>query len=433
MRFDRLFGLVFLIGVLCGCGATQPDVDFPFTEEERQAVAQAAADLQQELPAPADAPASEADVPPPTLTGGSLLEIYVFDIGQADSMLVVGPEPDRKTLLVDLGTASGGTKPPGFTTSREHVSQRIRAITGRSRVDYFVLSHYHADHAGRTGQGIIGLLSRGSFKVGEFIHVGDDSARFLEPADERGVFSTIRDLMPVWLDRGKVEASSAPEFGTGQIDLGPGVTVDVLAFAGKVPTGASALANVESRGVNFMTSPANENDLSIALQVSAGEFELFTAGDLTGTDNPSTHPLYTPRSFSNGKRETYTNVEHPLVAHWRSVGRESDIEVYRANHHGSEYSTTANLLNALDPEFILYSTGAQYGHPSRPVIVRGGATARQLATTAVNSTTAFRNARGRQVGEIKIVVTDEHTYAINGESHQAFSASEEAAGNDEEE
>ncbi|MFL6290475.1 MAG: ComEC/Rec2 family competence protein [Thermoanaerobaculia bacterium] len=434
---ERLFGLAFLIAALCGCGSAKPEVDYPWTEQEQRAAAEVAADLErQAAAAPSMAPMA-APAPPAAAAAAaapaSLLEIYVFDIGQADSMLVIGPAPDRKTLLVDLGKPSAHSKlPAGFTTSQALVSRRIRELTGRSDVDYFVLSHYHSDHAGGFGNGMIGLLSGGSFKVGEFIHVVDDGERFMAAEDERGVYRTIRELMPVWEQHHKVGSSSPPSFGTGQIDLGPGVTVDILAFAGKVPSGASALENVESRGVDYSEAPANENDLSIALQISAGEFELFTGGDLTGTDDPARRPLYVPRSFSGGKKETYTNVEHPLVAHWKRVGRESDVEVYRANHHGSQYSTTPNLLKALDPEFILYSTGADYGHPSGPVIARGGATARQLATTSVSNSSAFTSARGKRVGEIRILVApDGESYTINGERHRAFSASEEAAGRDD--
>jgi len=61
----------------------------------------------------------------------------------------------------------------------------LAAITGRNRVDYFLLTHFHSDHGGRGfrreqgwGTGIIKLLSDFSvdFAVGAFIHVGEDGA-----------------------------------------------------------------------------------------------------------------------------------------------------------------------------------------------------------------------------------------------------------------
>ncbi|MCH9029539.1 MAG: hypothetical protein IH819_07990, partial [Bacteroidetes bacterium] len=100
---------------------------------------------------------------------------------------------------------------------------------------------------------------------------------------------------------------------------------------------------------------------------------------MNGTDDVAQHPLYVLRHFG----EIYTNIEHHIVDYWESIGRESDVEVYRANHHGSGYSSTAKLVDALDPEFILYSTGKQYDHPSNTVVRRVADTARQFATTAV--------------------------------------------------
>jgi hypothetical protein len=365
----------------------------------------------------------------------------LFDIGQADSMLVIGPAPARKTLLVDLGQPTANSKlPPGLASSADHVLQRIQELTGGSSVDYFVLSHYHSDHAGfgagsqaGWGTGIIGLLSDFSvpFSVGEFIHVQDAGAEFMAAEARRGVFTTIQRRMPLWIQRGRVRESAPPRLGTDQIDLGEGVTVEVLAFAGRVGSADDAFDQAVDAGVDYGATSGNENDLSIALEIAAGDCELFTAGDLTGTDDPDAHPLYVVRHFEE-RDEIYTNVEHHLVSRWEASVRESDVEVYRANHHGSHYSTTAKLLDALDPEIVLYSTGGDHAHPSNSVVRRAGQTARQLATTWVTDLATFSGANGRRVGEIRIAVApDGRSYAINGEEHRCFSDDEESDGDDE--
>ena len=436
--------LALLMGGFLGCASTPPggdderaeDADYSWTEEDQQALAELAA-------AAPPAPRAERAAPPPAAAemadaAADLLSIYVFSIGQADSMLVVGPPPQRKTLLIDLGEPIGNSLPSSLTSSSRHVLDRIEDITGREDVDYFVLSHYHSDHAGRGkrreqgwGTGIIGVLSDFSvpFSVGEFIHVGDDGAEFMKAEDSRGVYKTIKGRMPIWQQHGRVQDSRPPSFGPGQIDLGPGVAVEILSFAGRVPAAPSSFERAAGAGADYSAAPGDENDLSIALEISAGEFELFTGGDLNGTDDPVRRPLYVRRSFG-----TYTNVEHRMVDHWESTGSAGagDVEVYRANHHGSGYSTTAKLLDALDPEFILYSAGAEYDHPNNTVVRRGALTARQLATTAAKDPTAFANARGEVVGEIRIVVdADGKGYTINGERHRAFSDAEEASGDDE--
>ena len=121
-----------------------------------------------------------------------------------------------------------------------------------------------------------------------------------------------------------------------------------------------------------------------------------------------------------------------MVSYWKEIGRENDVEIYRANHHGSGYSTTARLLDALDPEFILYSTGADHGHPSNTIVRRGATTARQFATTWVKDITTFQSSRGERIGEIEIIVASGgSSYTINGELNSAFSDSEENNGEDE--
>lgn len=370
----------------------------------------------------------------------TLLEVYIFDIGQADSMLVVGPPPARRTLLVDLGQPLGGDMPAHLASesgaSADHVYERIHEITGKREVDYFLLSHYHTDHAGRQlsessgwGSGIVRLLSNNDydFRVGTFIHVQDEGVQYMKPATDRKVFTTIDRKMGNWERTGKVVLFEKPVFGEGQIDLGDGVSVDILGFGGLVPDGTSAFVKAVENRADYSGYPGNENDLSIALRITAGEFELFTAGDLNGTDDPERRPYYVKREFG----ETYTNIEWHLVNYWDRTGTEMDVEVYRANHHGSKYSNTDKFLESLDPEVMIYSTGAQHGHPELPVVERASTTADQYATTAVKHGEQFEDLGGEVVGEISIIVPSKgQTYQINGQERTAFTDAQEMSGLD---
>ena len=107
------------------------------------------------------------------------LDITIFSIGQADAMLVVGPAPEKRSLLIDLGTPRGED---GFTHSR--VAKRIEEITGRRGVDYFMVSHFHEDHVGRhskkSPRGIFGLLSEPTdkFRIGTWFDRGDGALEY---------------------------------------------------------------------------------------------------------------------------------------------------------------------------------------------------------------------------------------------------------------
>ncbi len=407
-RILRSRPILSMLGLLFACTppkltveGERPDVDRPWTETDQRALDELAETWDSQTPpSPTEIQKSAMPTAVAADVSTSLLEIYVFNIGQADAMLLIGPAPGRRTLLIDLGEPTrGSVRPPSLTSSAMHVYQRIQELTARTHVDYFLLSHYHSDHAGYGagsqdgwGTGIIGLLSDFSvpFSVGEFIHVQRRGAEFMKDPNQRGVHKTIMRRMPLWIQRDRVSESGPPRFGTDQIDLGVGVTVEILAAAGAVPNGTSAFTRAEVADADYSDTPGNENDLSIALEISAGEFELFTAGDLNGTNNVQQDSLYVLRPWG----EIYTNVERHMVSYWKEIGRENDVEIYRANHHGSGYSTTARLLDALDPEFILYSTGADHGHPSNTIVRRGATTARQFATTWVKDITTFQSSRG---------------------------------------
>ena len=353
------------------------------------------------------------------------LEIHVFDIGQADSMLVVGPEPARRTLLIDLG------EPRGERNRFRHVGRRLETILDKKELDYFVVSHFHADHVGSNGSGIDGLIDRLGFRIGTVIDIGAMGSTFFPAGSRRRTYNRFVANVEQWLAACRVQTRIRPKAGSGQIDLGPDVVVEVLAFGGR--TGADdpgALTNLARRFPGIYDTPPSENDLSIALEISYGEFELFTAGDLTGAENPK--HWYTRREFDNGGVQIYTNVERHLVNHWLQLGqegRESDVEIYRVNHHGSGHSTTPWLLRALDPEFMIYSTGGMFKHPDRRVVKAGNRTAWQYVTDRVSTTTRrawFEARKGTVTGEVVIrVFRGGGWYSIEGELHKAYTDLEE--------
>lgn len=364
------------------------------------------------------------------------LEIYVFSIGQADSMLVIGPPPQNRTLLVDIGEQLTGPK-----DNHIYVRQRIEQITGSANIDYLVISHFHTDHIGGPGRGpctsrgnpsgIFALLAiqANPFTVGTLIDRGDAGQNFTpnRSTPHCGVLAHVGD----WLSRGVVGQRISPSFGNTDINLGTGVDVEVLATDGRVSNvDAGAMAHASNLHPNLynQNAQASENDYSVALEISLGDFELFTGGDLTGSAPGHENETHLRRQFGSNA-QIYTNVESHMVRHWRSIGRESDVEVYRVNHHGSAHSSNNDLLNALQPEIAIYSTGGAYGHPADTTSGRLDY-ADQYVTTDVSDGTwpnGFPSNFGDIVGEIHISVsTDGSRYQLNEWIYPSYSDTAEA-------
>ena len=64
--------------------------------------------------------------------------------------------------------------------------------------------------------------------------------------------------------------------------------------------------------------------------------------------------------------------EKKLLKNLRAAGALCDIDILKASHHGSKYSSSEELLDSLRPEYALlsYGRGNRYGHPHRETLSR---------------------------------------------------------------
>lgn len=136
----KLISLVVVVVVIAAAGilsyngkSIQPLVEFfPFLEEifPQQSV-------------PAGAPVSPGEE-------GVALRVHILDVGQADCILIQGPE---KTMVIDGGESSDGPD----------IIQYLRD-QGVERIDYYLNTHPHSDHYG----GITQVME--AIPTGEFFH-----------------------------------------------------------------------------------------------------------------------------------------------------------------------------------------------------------------------------------------------------------------------
>lgn len=95
----------------------------------------------------------------------------------------------------------------------------------------------------------------------------------------------------------------------------------------------------QERVLGATTVAKEANETSLVVQVSFGDFDLLLPGDVSS------------------KIEVQLDLE--------------DVEILKAPHHGSKYSTGEELLEQTKPEMVVISVGKNYfGHPTKEVLER---------------------------------------------------------------
>ena len=284
-------------------------------------------------------------------------------------------------------------------------------------MDYFLVSHYHSDHIGwNKGSGIWYLLENLNYKVGTVIDRGDKT----EYGKRTGTHNNYKSSIDDWEDDELIGKRITAKLGKSQIKLGGNVVVDIVAVNGN-----QELQKKKNQKPNFFEEyPASENDYSIALKISIGDFEYFTGGDLSGK--------FKENKYRNGKKTSYNDIETSIIP---SIG---DVEVLRANHHASRHSSNPAFITALDPEISISSTGQGNGyyHPTEEVYNRLKSTAQFLITSGVSTKEWDDDDEiyDEVVGDITIEVFDNGArYTVNGVDMKSYSDAEEASNIDAQE
>jgi beta-lactamase superfamily II metal-dependent hydrolase len=305
------------------------------------------------------------------LTGN--LEIYHFDVGQGDSTLIVSPT--GKTLL--------------FDTSEKNITRQVMGVTSCRKLDYLVISHFHADHTGSVGQkaGLWDLLEVENFTIGKTLL--RDYSNYL--GNKPGPFTDWKTYIE-GDGLTKLNPVTAIE-GTSQVDLGGGVTFNILTVDGN--------GQLKKGDFSADTTPPSENDYSVGALISFGSFDEWLGGDLDGVYYPTTGYAY---------HDIETSVAHEI----------GDVDVLRVHHHGSDHSSNQTFIDQLDPEVSIISVGNSngYGHPTAAVVDR------LLATSAVYLTELGEldpSVTGVIVanGSVVVKISDGIHYTVNGNSYTA--------------
>ncbi|MBT6491026.1 MAG: MBL fold metallo-hydrolase [Deltaproteobacteria bacterium] len=345
----------------------------------------------------------------PTPAEGAL-HVVNFDVGQADATLITYK---GKTILFDCGSPNHAPEIAG-----QRIPRRLDALLGHRHIDYFVITHYHQDHLGNPGRrknsmrsnpaGIFSLIDREGVTIGTIIDrgawvVGKPNATYGH------YFRAVKR----WIKEGKVGQRRVARPGD-TIDLGGQLKVDVIVASsnGVIDRLASLYPAF------FKKNPPTENDYSVGLKLTLGDFELFGAGDLGGENIVR---RFGPVSSSYNDIESYIS---------KDVG---GVEVYRVNHHGSGHSSNACFTEVMQPSVSVVSSGHNnpYKHPAADVYQRLKKYSDVFITGGVAEKTrdAIPSITEDVVGgDVEILVSpDGSTFWVNAKRYQSRSEAEEEA------
>ncbi|BFU19589.1 competence protein comec putative [Entamoeba histolytica] len=287
------------------------------------------------------------------------LDIHLFDVGQADAQLIVFPS--GYSILVDAGEKKTGSM------NCKMIAERIKAILGKSHVDVAVLTHLHLDHVGMPfTNGFWYLMEKAGITFGKFIdrdagviksRVTQCTGLNSEDVDWHNV-GTYSSTALKWLCYATNSNIKNAMTGIREIavpcsnqinppDEGASVEIVISDALGVNSDGKPLAADYHDQN-----DVPSENDYSISLRIQLGDFVYSTSGDLDGQDNSS----------------RFGYLYHNVESSYKDVVGEVDL--YKANHHGSEHSNNAEWLGVLKPTVSLISCGHGnlYKHPTEPAV-----------------------------------------------------------------
>jgi beta-lactamase superfamily II metal-dependent hydrolase len=249
------------------------------------------------------------------LVGGvqaaSTLDIYCIDVEGGQSTLVVTPA--GQSLLIDTGYAGFDNRDPNRIFAAAHDA-------GVTRIDYLLITHFHADHAGGAAE----VAKR--LPVATFVDYGEPIEKSEFSRAPFAAYTAVRG-------RG---ASLHPRPGD-KLAL-TGVDVQVLSAGGAVlprPTQrTTGVRNPACATLEKQPELEGENPRSIGIRIAFGSFTFLDLGDLPGANLAA---LACPNN---------------LLGH---------ADVYLVPHHGNKDTAIPAVIAAVSPRVAIMNNGATKG------------------------------------------------------------------------
>jgi beta-lactamase superfamily II metal-dependent hydrolase len=261
----------------------------------------------------------------PSVQAVKTLDIYFIDVEGGQATLIVTPA--GQTMLIDAGFAGAGTfssRAGDPAVARD--PQRILAVAkqaGVSRIDYFLSTHFHADHAGGVPE-----LSQ-LIPIDAFLDHGGvtaDADRVAGTIAIHRAYAAVRN--------GKRHLEPKP----GERIPLAGIEATIVSSGGETVstplTGATPGANAACVPPGIPASEKTENPRSTGVLLQFGRFRFLDVGDLSDA------PLFSLACPSD---------------------RIGPVDVYLVSHHGGADASDPSLFAAIKPRVAILNNGATKG------------------------------------------------------------------------
>ncbi len=247
------------------------------------------------------------------------LKVYFIDVEGGQATLFVTPAGE--SLLIDTGW-------PGYNgRDAERIASTAKSA-GLSKIDYLLITHYHADHAG----GIPQLVAK--IPVGTFLDHG--------PNREFDKDITEKDYADYQAELKKRKSKVIHEQPGNTLPI-KGLTATVISSDGNLIPSAlpgAGQANSFCKGAPTPAADQTENSRSLGIAIQFGKLRILDLGDLT------------------------RDKEMQLACPASKLGK---FDIYIVSHHGWEQSSVAPFVDALNARVAIMDNGEMKGG-STPVL-----------------------------------------------------------------
>jgi competence protein ComEC len=241
------------------------------------------------------------------------LQIYFVDVEGGQSTLFVTPA--GQSLLIDTGWANNNGRD----------ANRIAAAAkkaGIAKIDYVLITHYHADHVG----GVPQLVAR--IPVGTFIDHGENRQTD-DAATQQGFEAYQKVLATGKSKRITVKPGDTLPVAGMQATV---VSADAATIADPLPGGGED--NPACKDAPQYPPDQTENRRSVGTWISFGKLRILDLGDLTRDE------------------------EMELMCPVNKLGR---VDIYVVSHHGWDQSNSPALVEGIAPRVAIMDNGAKKG------------------------------------------------------------------------